>query len=269
VSRDWLELCCGCADDVGRVLAGLPTRAGREVVVGSGAGGDDTTRVDDAAERAVVARLEALHADGVEFTLVSEELGERDFGGGALRIVVDPIDGSVNAKRHLPFFSISIAIADGALMDDVEFGYLRDFGSGEEWWASRGEGAWLNERRLGDERPKDELEILMLEGTFTSNIAAVSPALVGLAYRLRVMGSLALAPCQLAAGGGDAVCSLRPIRSLDIAAAQLLLRECGFAIDLPDTGPFGQSPLDTVSRSRVVAGADEDVCRRLAAALGA
>jgi myo-inositol-1(or 4)-monophosphatase len=268
VSPDWLAFCRGCADDVGQVLAGLPTRAGREVVVGRGAGGDDTTHVDDAAEQALVRQMDALHADGVEFTLVSEELGERPFGSGDLRIVVDPIDGSVNAKRLLPFFSVSIAVARGARMDDVEFGYLRDYGSGEEWWAVRGEGAWLDGGRLGDERPKDELEILMLEGTYTTNIASVSPSLVGLAYRLRVMGSLALALCQLAAGRADAACSLRPIRSLDIAAAQLLLRECGLAIDLPDAPPFGASPLDTVARSRVVAGASDEVCARLAAALG-
>ena len=129
---DWLELCRGCAEDVGRVLGELPGRADREGVLGTGGGGDETTIVDDAAEHAVLVRLEALHADGVDFTLVSEELGERVFGGGDLRIVVDPIDGSVNAKRVLPFFSISIAIARGTRVDDVEFGFVHDFGSGEE-----------------------------------------------------------------------------------------------------------------------------------------
>ncbi len=84
-----------------------------------------------------------MHADGLDFTLVSEELGERAFGGdGAWRVVVDPIDGSLNAKRGIPFFSLSVAVADGPAMQDVVFGYVYDFGSGEEWTASRGEGAW-------------------------------------------------------------------------------------------------------------------------------
>ena len=268
MSRDWLGFCRACGDDVGRVLAGLPARADREGVLGTGSGGDETTVVDDAAEQAVVARLEDLHREEVGFTLVSEELGERVFGEGELRIVVDPIDGSVNAKRVLPFFSISIAVANGPRMDDVKFGYVRDFGSGEEWWATRGGGAWLDGRRLGDERPKGELEVLMLEGTYTSNIAELAPAFVRLAYRLRVMGSLALALCQLAAGRADAVASLRPIRALDIAASQLLLAEVGLAIELPDAPPIGESPLDTVARSRVVAGASAAVCARLAGALG-
>jgi myo-inositol-1(or 4)-monophosphatase len=74
-------------------------------------GGDDTTAIDAAAEEAVVARL---RAHGGDFTLVSEELGELVFGsGGAVRVVVDPIDGSVNAKRGIPFFSLSLAVAAG------------------------------------------------------------------------------------------------------------------------------------------------------------
>ena len=57
--------------------------------------------------------------------------------------------------------------------------------------------------------------------------------MVGIADRLRIMGSLALSLCHLAAGRVDAVCSLKPARSVDIAAGQLLVRECGLAIDLP------------------------------------
>ena len=77
--------------------------------------------------------------------------------------------------------------------------------------------------------------------------------MVGTAYRLRIMGSLALSLCHLAAGRVDAVCSLKPARSVDIAAGQLLVRECGLAIDLFEDPPFESAPLDLVGRSRVVA----------------
>ena len=94
------------------MLAELPTRVEREPVLATGEGGDDTTAIDAAAETAVVHRLEALDQD---FTLVSEELGERVFGTGEpWRVVCDPIDGSLNAKRDIPFFSLSLAVADGA-----------------------------------------------------------------------------------------------------------------------------------------------------------
>src|SRR5258706_317093 len=84
-----------------------------------------------AVEAAVIARLDG---SGLEFPLVSEELGRRGDGPG-LWVVLDPIDGSINAKRGLPFFSLSIAIAEGGTMDDVVFGYVYDFGASEEWTA--------------------------------------------------------------------------------------------------------------------------------------
>ena len=259
---DWLELCRAAVADVDAVLERLPTRAEREPVVGAGRGGDETTAIDQAAEEAILARVrEAAGA------IVSEEIGRT--GGDTLPlVVVDPIDGSLNAKRGIPFFSLSIAVAEGETMGDVVFGYVHDFGSGEEWTARRGEGAWLNGEPLGAERPKDEIEILSFEATRTSLVAREAPKVADLAHRLRIMGSLALSLCHLAAGRVDAVCSLKPARSVDIAAAQLLCRELGLAIDLFDVEePFGAAPLDLEQRSRVAAAGTEAVCRRLAAAL--
>jgi myo-inositol-1(or 4)-monophosphatase len=262
---DWLALCRACVADIDEVLLDLPTRLEREPVLRAGEGGDDTTAIDAAAEEAVVTRLGALSED---FTLVSEELGERVFGaGGAVRVVVDPIDGSVNAKRGIPFFSHSLAVADGPTMGDVTFGYVYDFGAREEWVAERGGGVRLNGGPLAGPGPKDPIEILSFEGTTTAYIAERAPAMEGVAQRLRVMGSLALSLCHLAAGRVDAVCSLKPARSIDIAAAQLLVRERGYAIELFEEPPFAAAPLDLVGRSRVVAAATASTCDRLAVAL--
>ena len=262
---DALALCRASVADIKESLARLPTRAEREPVLRAGEGGDDTTAIDAAAEDAVVARLEAT---GDDFVLVSEELGERVFGtGGPARVIVDPIDGSINAKRGIPFFGLSIAIAEGPTMDDVVFGYVYDFGSGEEWVARRGEGATLDGARLGAVRPKDPIEILSFEGTTTQFIAEKAAAMVGVAQRLRVMGSLALSLCHLAAGRVDAVCSLKPARSIDIAAAQLLVREVGLAMELFEEPPFRAAPLDLGQRSRLVAAATPELCDQLACAL--
>jgi myo-inositol-1(or 4)-monophosphatase len=263
----WLDLCRELVADIRFELERLPTREEREKVLGRGRGGDDTTQIDDAAERAAVRRLEALDLPG--FTLVSEELGERVFGaGGKLRVVLDPIDGSINAKRGIPFFSVSLAVADGARMSDVFFGYVYDFGSGEEWTSRRGEGAWLNGERLGATKPKDEIELLAFEATETVKIAEMAPSVVGLAKRLRIMGSLALSLCHLAAGRLDAVCSLKPARSIDVAAGQLLVRELGLAVEFVDgEESFLDSALDLESRSRIAAAGSEELCRALAARL--
>jgi myo-inositol-1(or 4)-monophosphatase len=261
---DWLGTCRAAVDDLHGVLAELPTRADREPVVGAGEGGDDTTAIDAAAEEAIVRRLDSVDE---EFTLVSEELGLR--GSARTHVVVDPIDGSVNAKRGIPFFSISVAVADGDRMGDIHFGYVYDFGSGEEWTAHRGSGLVLNGQRLEPPPPKEPIEILSFEATVTERIADHVEPFREVAERLRVMGSLALSLCHLAAGRVDAVCSLKAARSVDIAAAQLFVREVGLAIDLPDAPPFEDAPLDTEGRSRVVAGATPEVCARLFRALTA
>jgi myo-inositol-1(or 4)-monophosphatase len=260
---DWLEVCRAAVLDVQAVLAELPTRAEREPVVGSGVGGDDTTAVDRAAEDAILA-----HFRDLDVTIVSEEAGR--VGTGATVVVIDPIDGSLNAKRGIPFFSLSIAIAEGETMDDVHFGYVYDFGSGEEWTAQRGEGARLDGSPLGAVRPKESIEILSFEATLSSLIARDAPKVAGLAYRLRIMGSLALSLCHLAAGRVDGVCSLKNARSVDIAAAQLLCREVGLAIELFDAEtPFGAAPLDLEGRSRVAAAGSRELCRTIADALSA
>jgi myo-inositol-1(or 4)-monophosphatase len=263
--HDWLAFSRACVRDLEQVLETLPTREEREPVLRAGEGGDDTTAVDAAAEHAVVERLGAL---GLDLTLVSEELGTRSFGaGGRVRVVVDPIDGSVNAKRGIPFFSLSLAVADGETMDDVAFGFVYDFGAREEWVAERGRGAFLDGVPLDTPGPKETIEILSLEGTTTEAIALAMPGIRGVARRVRVMGSLALSLCHLAAGRVDAVCCLKPARSIDIAAAQLLVRERGLAIELFEDPPFGAAPLDLGQRSRVVAALGSAQCKALAAAL--
>ena len=259
---DWLSVCREAVGDVHGVLRELPTREEREVVVGEGEGGDETTAVDAEAEKVILERLRAIEGA----TIVSEEVGELR-GDGNLRIVVDPIDGSLNAKRGIPFFSLSIAIAEGETMDDVVFGFVHDFGTGEEWTAERDAGARLNGGDLGPTMPREEIEILSFEATLTSSVAEKAAAMVGLAYRLRIMGSLALSLCHLAAGRVDAVCSLKGARAVDIAAAQLLVRERGLAIELPEAPPFGEAPLDTEGRSRVVAAATPAVAAELFARL--
>ena len=209
-----------------------------------------------------------LDAAGLDFALVSEELGHRAPRAAAAPIVVlDPIDGSINAKRGIPFFSLSIAVAEGPTMADVVVAFVHDFGSGEEWSAERGGGARLNGLRLDGPPPKEPIELLGLEATKTALVARHVEALVPVAERLRIMGSLALSLCHLAAGRVDAVASLKPARSVDIAAAQLLVRERGLAIELPDDPPLLAAPLDLARRSRVVAAGTPEARARIASAL--
>src|SRR5215212_6008296 len=124
---DWLGAARRAAEALSAILAENPTTAERVVETGErGEGGDRTLEIDAAAERAVFAELERLHDEGARFTAVSEERGIVDLGDGGVTVVIDPIDGSMNAKRGMPHHALSIAVADGSTMADVVFAYVRD-----------------------------------------------------------------------------------------------------------------------------------------------
>jgi myo-inositol-1(or 4)-monophosphatase len=271
-AADWLACFREATRGIEAELRARPHREQRERVVGRGSGGDNTTEIDQVAEDVVVRALSGLAAQGAAFTLVSEELGERTFGDGssACRVVVDPIDGSLNAKRGIPLFALSIAVADGPTMGDVFLGFVHDLGGGEEWVAERGRGAWLGSERLGAQRPRDRFEIVAFEATSPALVAAAAARLPsGEVERVRLLGSLALALCNVAAGRVDALASLKPTRAVDIAAGQLVVREAGFAVTLPD-GPGGlpAAPLDASDHAHVVAALDDERCERLSRLLG-
>jgi myo-inositol-1(or 4)-monophosphatase len=134
--------------DIGkRMRAGIGeflSREGGAVAIGRGAGGDKTFPVDKWAEDIILSALEEVNARGVGFKLVSEELGIRTFGDPRTTILVDPIDGSNNAKNGVPFFATALALLDGDRLSGLRIGYVIILASGVEFWAVRGGGAFKN-----------------------------------------------------------------------------------------------------------------------------
>jgi myo-inositol-1(or 4)-monophosphatase len=226
-----------------------------------------TLAIDAAVEDALFAELESL---GVGLCAVSEERGLVEIGGGGpARVVIDPIDGSLNAKRRLPLYSLSIAVADGEDMASVVFGYVTNFPTGEEWWAYRGEGARCDGELLEPAEDGTPLEILGVESAHPLLVSAAADALAETeAHRLRMVGSIALSLCYVASARFDGMLSLRGARSVDAAAGQLIVREAGGAVCFPDAGgddPLGAG-LGLDMRSRVVAGATREILDDLVAA---
>jgi myo-inositol-1(or 4)-monophosphatase len=269
-SSQWLVACRTAVQEVRTLLESTGTIAERAIETGTrGEGGDRTLVIDAAAEDVIFAQLERLHAHGLCFTAVSEERGEVSFGGGPLMVVIDPIDGSLNAKRGLPHHALSIAVADGPEMADVRFGYVFDFGPAEEWWAASGQGAFLNGNRLdpsvGERRgPTGKLEVLGIESADPRWVAAAAEGLEAAAYRLRAMGTIAAALCQVAAGRLDGLVSLRACRAVDAAAGQLIVREGGGVVAFPAFKPPLAAPLDVVAHSQVVAARTLETAEELA-----
>ncbi len=227
-SADWLGICRRAVAAQRSIFEEVRGVEARTVYEGVGKGGDRTLAIDRRCEDAVFAELEALAAQGASFVAVSEERGEVELGsGGPARVVIDPIDGSLNARRTLPSHSLSIAVASGDSMAEVEFGYVFDFGAGEEFAARRGEGATLDGERIGVATDAGKLELLGVESAEPERALVALGALAGKVYRLRVVGSIAITAAYVGAGRLDAMLSLRPCRSVDAAAAQLIVREAG------------------------------------------
>lgn len=227
-SPDWLGICRRIVNAQARLFKRTPGIEERTQYEGMGQGGDRSLVIDRRCEDVVFAELEQLAADGASFVAVSEERGEVSFGaGGTARVVIDPIDGSLNARRTLPSHSLSIAVASGPSMADVEFAYVYDFGASEEFSAGRGEGASLDGRSIEVGTDGEKLELLGVEAAAPGRMRPVDEALDGRVFRLRVIGSIAISVAYVAAGRLDGMVSLRPCRSVDIAAAQLIVREAG------------------------------------------
>lgn len=278
LDADWLGSCRAAVQDLRAVLGAVPEIGDRVRETGAvGEGGDRTLVIDQDAEDRVFARLDALHAAGHQFTAVSEERGEVAYGDGEVRVVIDPIDGSLNAKRNMAAHALSIAVADGPTMADVAFGFVHDFGTGEEWHATRGGGAFCDGVRLDpaarERRGRSgRLELLGIEQADPRLVARSIERLEEQTERLRVLGAIAVTMCQVAAARMDGMVSLMGCRAVDAAAAQLIVREAGGHVAFPacagigaeDESGLAHTPLDVEPHSPVVCARSRETLRSLA-----
>jgi myo-inositol-1(or 4)-monophosphatase len=250
---EWTEAFRRSVEAQKRVFAEHEGIEARSEYEGVGAGGDNTLVIDRLCEDAVFAELEQLHAAGHEFSAVSEERGTVSFGSGRsdLLVVIDPIDGSLNARRTIPCHSLSIAVADGGSMADVRIGYVFEFGAGEEFVAVAGGGATMDARPLSVPGG-DGLELVALEASKPARMIAAAQVLDGRAYRMRSPGSIAVSLCYVAAARFDGMFSTRPCRSVDAAAGQLIVAEAGGEVAFGEAD-LADAPLDLSARYDVAA----------------
>jgi myo-inositol-1(or 4)-monophosphatase len=267
-SADWPGICRRIVAGQQRVFEQTPGREARTQYEGVGEGGDHSLVIDRRCEDVVFGELEQLATSGASFVAISEERGEVVFGdGGSARVVIDPIDGSLNARRTLPSHSLSIAVASGSSMADVEFGYVYDFGAGEAFAAARGEGATLGDGRIEVAADAEKLELLGVESAEPGRLHPVAEALSGGVYRLRVIGSIAITAAYVAAGRLDGMLSLRPCRSVDAAAAQLIVREAGGVVAFGELA-LGEADLGLGARYAIAGAAGKQGLRVIRNASG-
>lgn len=264
VGLDWLAICRRITEAQREVLDLHATSVERTVYEGQGVGGDQALVIDRRCEDAAFTELEALSRAGHSFAAVSEERGEVWFGpdassptNGTPRIVIDPIDGSLNARRTIPSFSLSIAVASGPTMADVEFGYVYDHGARDEFVARRGAGATLNGAPIDADAPSEALEVVGIESANPAWMAGSIEALRDSAYRLRAIGSIAITLSYVGALRLDGMLTMRPCRSVDAAAAQLIAREGGARVSFA-AGPLDRTGLGLDERYQLAGARSEE-----------
>ena len=262
LEADWLGILRRIVAAQRELLGASSGIAARTVYEGVGEGGDRALAIDRRSEDIVFAELESLHAEGYEFMAVSEERGEVRFGGGDGRVVIDPIDGSLNARRTIPSFALSVAVSSGATMADVELGYVYDFGAGEEFWARRGHGAWLGGTEVKAEGPGYGLELVGVESAKPGLLVPVLEEMTEQVARIRSIGSIAISLCYVAAGRFDGMVSTRTCRSVDAAAGQLIAREAGANVRFGDLDARA-ADLGLAARYELAAALDEEMLHTL------
>lgn len=267
LTADWPAICRRIVAAQQELFDSGLTSEERTVYDGVGEGGDHTLVLDRQCEDVIFAELEELSSSGAAFTAISEERGTVEFnGGGGAWVVIDPIDGSLNVRRTLPQHSLSLAVASAPNMAAVEFGYVYDFGPGEEYVARSGSGAFLNDRRLSV-TPAERLEVVGVEGAKPDRIVPLLERLDGQVHRIRCIGSLAITMASVGAGRLDGMVSPVLSRSVDVAASQLIAREAGALVALGEDG-LSQVGFELDQRFSVAAASSPEGLEALIASRG-
>ena len=206
-----------------------------------GAGGDMTMYIDTLAENTII---EYLKESGFNLLLISEEVGEQFIGNHEEAIknnrvlILDPIDGSNNSVRGIPYCSVSIAYAEGTHMRDIVKSVIVNLNTKDFYWAEKGKGAFMNSQKIHVSElgtsDKPFFEINISPHNIKKKLLFLNP-IISKFHRIRILGSTALSLCQVASGSMEAFINLRKSnRLVDTAAGFLILKEAGgiiFSLD--------------------------------------
>lgn len=233
--------------------------------LGRGAGGDITIRFDKELEDILIRHLK----DRDNVKLISEEAGELSFGTPEVLVVADPLDGSFNAKRGIPIFAVSLALAvpeagntdKPSRLPDLKVGYVMNLVNGDEYWALRGEGAYKNGDRLPSSKGKDPNVYGVELSPYPELALNRLIPLLDKNSRVRCIGSLALDLCFTAEGIFGCMLDLRKehCRILDVCAGIVILEESGGIVSDDKGQPLNDRPITIDETFDLVGAVNTDV----------
>jgi len=185
-----------------------------------GADGTPTKFIDKIAEDVAI---KIIKKSKIKVNLLSEEIGFLDNNGEYI-FVLDPVDGTRNAYRGIPFYSVSLAIGKSTLRD-IEYGIVKNIPTGDTFIAEKDQGAFLNNNRISvsDVPPNKTLSSLVLGVNCDNNTISLCKK-----NYVRSLGSASLEMCMVAMGALDLYYVGKEfMRVIDIAASTLIVREAG------------------------------------------
>jgi len=185
---------------------------------------DFYSEVDRAAEDAIISTLRQSYPD---HAILAEESGAHD--GNDFQWIIDPLDGTTNYLHGFPQFGVSIALKHRGVLESA---VVYDPLTNELYTADKGNGAYLNERRLRVTTPKTLVGALIGTGIpfrdqrFVKNYLGMLQGMIADTAGIRRPGSAALDFAYLAAGRIDGFWELG-LSQWDFAAGALLVKEAG------------------------------------------
>jgi myo-inositol-1(or 4)-monophosphatase len=259
---EWLPILVRCKENVKvRIRPLLKTLREPQPDLGKGAGGDPMKLVDLAAEKAIV---EVLQQNSISFTLISEESGVKEFGEAPKQcyVTVDPIDGTTNLIRGLPFYASSVAVSAKPALSAVYTALVTDLFHDTTYTAQAGKGAYRDGEKITPSVLTSLEEAVMGLDLNTYKVREIALQLTNLIQEtkhIRHFGADALELCYVADGTTDAFVDIRgKLRTTDIAAGFLILKEAGGTITTPE-GKALDAKLDPGKRIKFIAAGNTQI----------
>jgi myo-inositol-1(or 4)-monophosphatase len=258
----WQQILIQCKNNIQNQIAPLLKKLNQpQPNLGIGAGGDPIKQIDLVAENAIVSTLQSQK---ISFTLISEESGIKEYGKTLHEhfVTADPIDGTTNLTRGIPFYATSIAVSTKPALNTVHEALVADLYHGVTYMAKKGEGAYRNDQKIIPSQTVSLEEAVIGMDLNTYKIQKIIPQITSLVKKtkhIRHLGANALELCYVADGTTDAFIDIRgKLRSTDMAAACLIIQEANAKITTPEGKPL-RIKLDPKQKVSFIAAANQKI----------
>jgi len=235
---NWLPILIQCKNNIQKqITPQLKTLKQPQPNLGTGAGGDPIKQIDLTAENAIT---NTLKKHKISFTLISEESGIKQYGKTPHEcyVTADPIDGTTNLSRGIPFYATSIAISTKPTLNTIHTALVADLYHNITYTAQKGKGAYRENKKVAPSKEESLEEAVIGIDINTIKIQQIIPQLTSLIQKtkhIRHLGANALELCYVADGTTDAFIDIRgKLRTTDMAAAWLILKEANAKITTPE-----------------------------------